>query len=429
MTYTETISYLYQQLPMYQRDGSSAFKKDLGNIRKLCQHLGNPQNDLQYLHVAGTNGKGTVSHLLAAVLQSSGKKVGLYTSPHYMDFRERIKINGQLIPESYVISWVSQHKEMFQEIMPSFFEITVAMAFCYFKDQAVDIVVLETGLGGRLDSTNIVHPILSVIAQISLDHQHMLGDSVYQISKEKAGIIKAKSPVVIGLYQVECDTIFIKTAKATKAPISWASLNWSMEISSNSKAVFSNKDFIISYKYSKSESPFILENVTTALEAIKVYHQLGNISWNEKQIERGLENYRTLSNYIGRWERINDAPLTLADSAHNLDAITKVIRQLKTLNKEQIHFVLGFVKDKDVEKILSLFPKEGRFYFVRPEINRAMPLLEIEKIAGKLNLDFSSYSSVHKGISAARKEANQKDLIFIGGSSFVAGEAISRPIT
>lgn len=424
MTYSETIAFLYEQLPMYQRIGAAALKKDLTNIRKLCDRLGNPQNNLQFIHVAGTNGKGTVSHLISAMLQSLDKKVGLYTSPHYMDFRERIKVNGHLVPESYVVKWVAKYKSLFKEIAPSFFEITVAMAFCYFKDQATDIVVLETGLGGRLDSTNIIDPILSVITQIALDHQNMLGNTIYQISKEKAGIIKPNRPVVIGLHQVSCDAIFIKTAYETNAPISWASLNWSPNISSRNNIQLCFGNYQIDSNYPSLESPFLQENMITALEAMRVYCDLGHLEWNQEKIEQSLINYRSITNYIGRWEQLNDSPLTIADSAHNTDALTKVVTQLKKLNIKDLHFVLGFVKDKDVEQILQLFPEDAIFYFVKAKINRARPLNEIEKIATSLQLQFTSYNSVQEGISAAEQKAKQDDLIFIGGSSFVAGEAI-----
>ncbi len=424
LTYKETTDYLFRLLPMYQRSGAKAFKKDLSNIIKLCSALDQPQETYKSIHIAGTNGKGTVTHIVAAMLQSMGLKVGIYTSPHYVDFRERIKVNGGFVSEDYIIDWVAANKALFIDIKPSFFEVTVAMAFDYFRSQQVDIAIIETGLGGRLDSTNIVNPILSVITHISLDHQSMLGDTIYAIAGEKAGIIKPKTPVVIGRYQSSCDQVFILKAGALNSPISWASLNWSTEFIEDT-ILFKKSDYELSIECQAHESPFLQENVITALETIESFLKIEGASWDQKAIQNGIENYRTLTNYIGRWQILQDNPLLIADSAHNEDALNKVLDKVKGL-KKRAHFVIGFVRDKDIDQILALFPKEAAYYFVNATIERALPSDELAIKAQKFELKGTGYKSVHDGIMAAKMKAKSDEIIYVGGSSFVVGDALAQ---
>jgi len=407
---------------MYQRSGTKAFKKDLTNILSLCDALGQPQNSYKKIHIAGTNGKGTVSHIVAAILQSMGFKVGIYTSPHYVDFRERIKVNGTQISEQYVINWVAENDLLFNQIKPSFFEVTVAMAFDYFRNQEVDIAIIETGLGGRLDSTNIIKPIVSVITHISLDHQSMLGNTIYEIAGEKAGIIKPDTPVVIGRYQSDCDQVFIEKARINNASITWASLNWKVE-KNNACKRFTYEDLEIKIDWHPNESPFIQENIITALETIRTVTSDGNIDWNKEIIEAGIKEFRTISNYIGRWQILEDHPLIIADSAHNEDALKKVLEQLASTNMS-IHFVIGMVNDKDIDNILLLFPPEAKYYFVNAKIERALPSNKLAQKANEIGLNGNSYSSVSEGINAAKLNTKPNELIYIGGSSFVVGNAL-----
>lgn len=423
-TYQETLAYLFQLLPMYQHVGKRAFKKDLTNIKRISTALGNPHQSYPCIHIAGTNGKGTVTHLLAAMLQSYGLRVGVYTSPHYVDFRERMKINGQWISKAEVIEWVSRYDGLLQDTKPSFFEATVAMAFDFFRHQEVDIAVIETGMGGRLDSTNIILPILSVITHISLDHQDTLGPTIYHIAREKAGIIKAHTPVVIGRYQASCDHVFISKAKELQCPISWASQTWSSTVYPN-KCEFLGSHHEITLAWSEGESPFLRENMVTALAAFEVYCSLTTTPWQRATIEDGLTHFRSLTRYIGRWQILSNDPFVIADSAHNEDAIAKVVSELEKLKVDRIHFVLGFVKDKDIETMLGLFPREAKYYFVRAMIDRALPAEQLCALGARLGLKGSAYETVALGIAAAKSNIRKNELIYIGGSSFVVGDALT----
>lgn len=422
MNYQETLSFLYEQLPVYQKYGASAIKKDLTNIRLLCHHLDTPQSTWPSIHIAGTNGKGTVSHMIGAVLQAQGLKVGLYTSPHYTDFRERIKVNGAWISERFVTDFVSTHKEMISKIEPSFFEITVAMAFDYFRSEEVDIAIIETGLGGRLDSTNIVQPLLSVITHISLDHMSMLGTNVYQIAHEKAGIIKSETPVVIGKYQNECDSVFFNRARLCNSSISFASLRWRSD-QHCIKSLIDEKSIKIS-KHIEAESPFLIENATTAIEALTQYQKITDQTIAPSVIEHGIMNYRQISNYIGRWQVVHENPKAIADSAHNVDALSKVISNLSRVKHTQLRIVLGFVKDKDIDQIIALLPKDAVYYFVAPSIFRALPTDSLYKKSTEHHLNGQVYKSVIDGYNAALSDSISDDLIFIGGSSFVVGDLL-----
>ncbi|MFT4568578.1 MAG: dihydrofolate synthase/folylpolyglutamate synthase, partial [Saprospiraceae bacterium] len=368
------------------------------------------------------NGKGTVTHIVSAILQSMGLTVGIYTSPHYVDFRERIKVNGQLVSEDYIIDWVESHRSLMTDIQPSFFEVTVAMAFDYFKSEEVDIAIIETGLGGRLDSTNIISPILSVITHISLDHQSMLGETIYEIAGEKAGIIKSRTPVVIGRYQSSCDQVFMEKAASQKSTVEWASLNWQATKIEDSFHILS-RNHEITIGWHPGQSPFFQENIITALETIESYARIEEVPWNQNAINLGIEKYRSITNYIGRWQILQEDPLMIADSAHNEDALGKVLEKVVVLNKK-IHFVIGFVRDKDLDKVLALFPKEASYYFVNANIERAIPSDQVANNAKQYGLSGDSYNSVIKGITAAKMKAKANEMIYIGGSSFVVGDAL-----
>ncbi len=423
--YQQTITYLYQQLPVYQRVGSAAIKKDLTNITALASSLGNPHLSYPTIHIAGTNGKGTTAHLISSILQASGLKVGLYTSPHYEDFRERIKINGIYISEEYVTNFVAEQQSLMESLHPSFFEVTVAMAFQYFKDEQVDIAVIETGLGGRLDSTNIINPLLSVITNISLDHQNMLGPDIYTIAGEKAGIIKTERPVVIGRYQPSCDHVFIKKGKEKKASLSFASLEWEGQRFDNVIRIGHNTAEE-QYTFQLSDQgPFIIENIITTLQTIKIYSEEIGIRISPLSIKMGIEQYRTLSNYIGRWQKLDSKPDVITDSAHNEDAIKKVLSHIESCDYEDIHCILGFVGDKDVDKILQMLHPDYNYYFTQPSISRALPKRELQDKAENYNLTGVLCDDVTQAYQAACAAANSKDLIYIGGSSFIVADILT----
>jgi dihydrofolate synthase / folylpolyglutamate synthase len=437
MTYKQTLDYLYAQLPMFTRIGASAFKKDLTNTLALCDTLGNPQNAFPSVHIAGTNGKGSTAHMMAAVLQAAGYKTGLYISPHYKDFRERIKINGQYISKKYVTDFVKQNIPHFERIQPSFFEMTVAMAFDYFSKEKVDIAVIEVGLGGRFDSTNIITPLVSVITNISLDHTDMLGTTLPEIAFEKAGIIKPKIPVVIGEIHAETRPVFEKKAVESNAPIYFASQDIDIETVSNNfeKSIFkinySNFDFP-SYKNLQSlgdlevglSGDFQEKNVTTVLETIPVLNKNSSFKIDETALRTGLKNVKSLTNFIGRWQVIGENPTILCDSAHNEGGLSLTLNQLKTLNFNNLHIVLGFVKDKDLSKVLTLFPDSATYYFAKANIPRGLDAEILRGMASEQNLTGRAYKSVKQALAAAKKRAQPDDLIFVGGSIFVVAEIL-----
>ncbi len=409
MTYAQTISFLFDQLPVYQKVGEQAIKKDLRNIIALCEALGNPQNNWPSIHVAGTNGKGTVTHMIAAGVQAAGHKVGVYTSPHYVDFRERIKINGECISEDYVTNFVIMHQQLIKQIEPSFFEITVAMAFQYFADEQVDYAVIETGLGGRLDSTNILSPKLSVITNIGLDHKNMLGNTIYQIAHEKAGIIKPETPVIIGLYQSACDVVFLDKARRMNSALIFASLT--------SESAADSED--------QHLSPFYQENRHTALIALQQLVRQGHISLEDSLISEALDQFKLTTNYIGRWQILAECPQTIADSAHNVAALKEVIERLLSMNYRTLRMVLGFVKGKDIEAVIKLLPKEAIYYLVQPQIFRAIPVSDLDEMFADDGLRSTQYQTVAQGYEYALSEAHSEDLVYIGGSSFVVGDLLA----
>jgi dihydrofolate synthase / folylpolyglutamate synthase len=418
---------------MFQRIGPAAFKKDLTNTLALCEHLGQPQLRFPSIHIAGTNGKGSTAHILSAIFTAAGFKTGLYTSPHYRDFRERIKINGQLIPKRYVVDFVQQNQQFAEQLKPSFFEWTVGLAFDYFAAQQVDIAIIETGLGGRLDSTNVITPLVSIITNISFDHQNMLGDTLPLIAYEKAGIIKPGVPVVIGETHLETKSVFIEKAKLEGSPIIFADQNFEAKPTKKTEAhtfydVFMEgriryKDLAINHLGDYQRS-----NLCTVLQAMNVlapmFPQLIEGKKMEAVIRAGLLDLKKLSNFIGRWEFISQSPRVLCDSAHNEDGIKKAMLGLQHIPHQHLHFVFGTVNDKSPDKVLSMLPKDARYYFAKANIPRGMDAGQLADRAATLGLKGKAYSSVRMALAAAKKAAKSDDLIFVGGSIFVVAEVI-----
>ena len=425
--FNSTLNYMYTQLPMFQRVGSQAMKKDLTNIKLLCEHLGNPFEKYPCIHIAGTNGKGSTAHVMSAILQEHGYKVGLYTSPHYRDFRERIKIDGKYVSRKYVVDFVENNKSVFEKIKPSFFEITVALAFDFFAKEKVDIAIIETGLGGRLDSTNIITPILSVITNISFDHQQFLGNTLKKIAGEKAGIIKKNIPVVIGETQEEIISVFEKKAKTKKSEITFADQNYQVkkksenlthttfDILKGGRPLFSNQKINL-------HGAFQARNIATALQLIDSLPD--NFSIKKSKVASALINLKSLTNFKGRWQVLQKDPIVLCDSAHNEAGLNLAMSQLKSLKVNDLHFVLGMVNDKLIEKMLSFFPKDAHFYFCKPDILRGLDVEILTQKATELGLKGRAYSSVKNALRAAKKKAGKKDLVYVGGSTFVVAEVI-----
>ena len=428
MNYQETLSYLYDQLPMFTRIGSAAIKKDLTNTLALCKALGNPQTKFKTIHVAGTNGKGSTSHMLASILQEAGYKTGLYTSPHLTDFRERIRINGNMISEQKVIDFVAQHQELFESVKPSFFEWTVALCFQHFADEKVDIAIIETGLGGRLDSTNIIEPVLSVITNIGWDHTDLLGDTLSKIAFEKAGIIKEKTPIVIGEYQEETFPVFKEKSKLSESELILAmqKVNVLYFNSSINHAAFDVQfQFGLYWKnvYSDLTGIYQEKNIRTVLACLEPMRKVGFLI-NEQHLRDGLSFVKKNTGLLGRWQILNKQPLTICDTGHNINGIAYVLEQIAQQNFEHLHFVIGMVKDKDIVKILALLPVNATYYFTKANIPRALSELDLQAQASNFQLKGKTYPSVKEAIAAANNAASKNDLIFIGGSTFVVAEAI-----
>ncbi|MEO8885231.1 MAG: folylpolyglutamate synthase/dihydrofolate synthase family protein [Mucilaginibacter sp.] len=434
MNYQQTLNYLYTQLPVFTRVGTSAYKADLDNTIELCKRLDNPQHKFKSIHVAGTNGKGSTSHMLAAVLQTAGYKTGLYTSPHLKDFRERIRINGEMISEETVVDFVAQHRQDFDEIAPSFFEMTVALAFDIFAKEKVDIAVIETGLGGRLDSTNIITPILSIITNIGWDHMNLLGDTLPKIAAEKAGIIKPGIPVIIGEKQDEVADVFIRKAEKENAPISFASELFEAEKaeSGKQKAESHLLDVNLTTHYSPLTTHHLqldltgtyqLKNLKTLLTAIDALRLQGYIITDD-HIKTALRHVKTLTGLHGRWETISTSPLTICDTGHNPEGIAEVLKNIATVNYQQLHFVIGMVNDKDISKVLSMLPKNAIYYFCRPDIPRGLEAESLKQQAEPFGLHGEVYPSAKAALTGAQKAAATDDLVFAGGSTFVVAEVI-----
>ena len=425
--YQETLDFLYRQLPMFQRIGPAAFKKDLSNIRALCEALGHPEQRFPSLHIAGTNGKGSTAHMLAAVLQAAGWRVGLYISPHYRDFRERIKINGQYIPRKQVVDFVKRCQPLINRIQPSFFEITVAMAFDYFARKAVDIAVIEVGLGGRLDSTNIIVPELSVITNISFDHMDLLGDTLPLIAAEKAGIIKPNVPVVIGETQAETRDVFLQRAEALQAPLTFADQHYRAErqgssLTHTSYHIFREGQLLYNNLQLNAHGPYQYKNLQTSLQALEWLPPSFQVS--EAQARDGLYHLRAYTRLLGRWQVLGTHPTILCDSAHNEAGMGLAMDALKEIPYRQLHIVLGTVKDKDPAKLLRYLPAAARYYFARPDIPRGHDAELLREKASAMGLPGRAYSSVRNALRAARRNASSEDLIYVGGSIFVVAEVV-----
>ena len=403
--YTKTVEWMFQQLPMYQRVGAQAFKKDLSRTIKLAKHLGNPHQKFQSVHIAGTNGKGSTSHMLASVLQESGYKVGLYTSPHLKDFRERIKVNGKFIPKKNVVGFINENRDFLTENELSFFEMTVGMAFDHFAREKVDIAVIEVGLGGRLDSTNIITPEVSVITNIGLDHTAFLGDTLAKIASEKAGIIKDNIPVVIGEKQKETTDIFTEKAKQHNSEIYFA------------------EDLKFDKYHTDLKGDYQNKNIKSVLGAVKVLREKG---WEipEDGLRNGLNSVKLHTSLQGRWDILQEKPKVICDTAHNTEGLSLVFKQLKKEKFQHLHIVLGVVNDKDLDKILPLFSTSAIYYFSKPDVPRGLETEILQQKAAKFGLEGSLFNSVSEAYEAALETALDEDLVFVGGSTFTVAEII-----
>ncbi len=428
MTYEQTIDYLFTRLPMFSRIGAAAYKEDLTNTIRLCEFLGNPQQRFKSIHIAGTNGKGSTSHMLASILQTAGYKTGLHTSPHLKDFRERIKINGYLLPKEFVIDFTERIKPVIDEIDPSFFEISVVMAFDYFAQQGVDIAVIETGLGGRLDSTNIITPELSVITNIGWDHMNLLGDTLPKIATEKAGIIKQDIPVVVGEVTEETAPVFENTARQKNAPLTIAAqkrqpMDWKWE--KHELIVQVAEEHKTDRQVYRLDLPGLYQtkNLLTVLEACAVLQERG---WNidEPIIQSALRQVKKLTGLHGRWELIHQHPPVILDVAHNEAGMQQVVEQLELADYHELHIVLGMVKDKAVDKVLALLPSSAHYYFTQASIPRALDARELQQQAAAAGLKGKTYPNVNSALKEAKAKAKENDLVLVCGSVFLVAEVV-----
>ena len=427
MTYEQTLEYLYSKLPMFSRIGGAAYKNNLDNTISLCDFLHNPQNEIRSIHIAGTNGKGSTSHMLAAILQQQGYKTGLYTSPHIKDFRERIRINGEMISKAFVMEFADHTRNITQQIQPSFFELTVAMAFSYFAKNKVDIAIIETGMGGRLDSTNIITPILSIITNISLDHTQFLGTTMEAIAAEKAGIIKHQIPIIIGESQLATKSVFIDKANEMNAAIHFADEMYAV-VSTKKDTRFQYCDITdLSNGHAASftldlTGNYQLNNIKSVLAAEKILMNMGfNI---DNQIEKSaLKQVKKTTGLRGRWDILSEQPLIIADVAHNKAGIQHILDQLANdFESSKVHFILGFVKDKDVQSVLQLFPVDAHFYFTNAHIERAIPYQELQTQAISYGLMGKGFDNVNEAITDAKQNIQKNDIIMICGSFFITAE-------
>jgi dihydrofolate synthase/folylpolyglutamate synthase len=429
MNYTETLDWLFSQLPMYQREGKAAYKADLINTMDLDKYFNHPHKKFKSIHVAGTNGKGSVSHMLASVLQESGYKVGLYTSPHLKDFRERIKVNGEMVSKEFVVDFIRDHQQKFEEIKPSFFEMTVAMAFDYFQKQEIEVAVVEVGMGGRLDSTNIILPEVSVITNIGFDHMAFLGNSLGEIAIEKAGIIKKNIPIVIGQTQNETKEVFKDFAKEKHSEIDFADDCYQIDyemLSVDNKQLFNIKssDKIV-YKDLKLDllGNYQKKNILTVLKTIDLLLEK-DYRISRDSIYKGLLKVIENTGLLGRWQILNNNPLIICDTGHNLDGISFIVNQINQTPHDKLHIVLGVVDDKSIDSILDILPKHAKYYFTKAQIPRALNQNILFERAKKYKLTGDSFESVEKAVEKAKKNAGLNDLIFIGGSTFVVAEVV-----
>ena len=430
MNYSQTLDYLYSKLPMFQRVGAAAYKSNLNNTIALCEILGNPEKKFKSVHIAGTNGKGSVSHFIASILQEQGYKTGLYTSPHLKDFRERIRINGKKIPKGKVVDFVKKYKKPFQDIQPSFFEYTFGMAINYFAEEQIDIAIMETGMGGRLDSTNVVNPIISVITNIGFDHTQFLGDTLKKIAVEKAGIIKPGVPVVIGETHEETKEVFDRMAKESKSEIYFADRNYKIENVSihyglHPKLILDieSKKLALKKIISPLSGQYQNKNLMTVFQIVEKL-KVQDYPVSEKNIYKGIKNVVTNTGLLGRWQIIAREPLTICDTGHNADGIREIVEQIEKTPHEKLHFVLGMVNDKNIESVIELLPKEADYYFCKANIPRGLDEDELKNKCRKYKLKGESYNSVISAYKQATKNALKEDLIFVTGSTFIVAEIL-----
>ena len=429
MNYEETLDYLFAQLPMFHRIGAAAYKANLDNTHAICEFLDHPENKFRSIHIAGTNGKGSTSHMLAAILQSAGYKTGLYTSPHLIDFRERIRINGEMISKDAVVEFVEKYKTQFEKVQPSFFEWTVGLAFDYFANEKVEIAVIETGLGGRLDSTNVITPLLSVITNISWDHANLLGDTLKKIAAEKAGIIKNEIPVVIGEVREETAVVFTDKAASVSAPIVFAEVLLRAEQKETTApdrqvfSIYAGKQLLFDSLEIDLAGHYQRKNILTVIESILKLNENG-FRIEEEHIRVGLGNVRGLTGLMGRWQTLSDSPRIVCDVGHNEDGIREILNQLALLSYDRLHIVFGVVNDKDVTSILKLLPVNARYYFCKANLPRALGQQELKKQAQSFGLKGEAYDTVYDAFLAAKNAAENSDFVFIGGSTFVVAEIL-----
>lgn len=409
MNYKDTLDYLYNSAPLFQQIGAGAYKEGLENTWALDEHFGHPHRSFRSIHIAGTNGKGSCSHTLAAILQEAGYKVGLYTSPHLIDFRERIRVNGQPVPEAYVIRFVEEERAFFEPLHPSFFELTTAMAFRYFAEEKVDVAVVEVGLGGRLDCTNIIRPDLCIITNISLDHVQFLGDTLEKIAGEKAGIIKSGIPVVIGETTPETRPVFQKKAEEVGAPIHFAE--------EEVKEVHSDWEYELKGLYQE-------KNRRTLWAALPLLQESG-YQISESDIQAGFAHVVELTGLMGRWQKLQEHPTVVCDTGHNVGGIQYIAEQLRRQVFRRLHIVIGMVNDKDVRGVLALLPREATYYFTQASVKRALPAGQLARLAAEAGLQGTCYPDVPSAVRAAQKESLPEDFIFVGGSSFIVADLLA----
>jgi dihydrofolate synthase/folylpolyglutamate synthase len=427
IAYQQTLDYLYEKLPMFSRVGKPALKNDLSNTLKLCEALGNPQNKFKSIHLAGTNGKGSTSHMLSAVLQKSGYKTGLYTSPHLVDFRERIRINGIEVSKEWIVQFVEKCKPLINEVQPSFFEVTVVMAFAFFAEQEVDVAVIETGLGGRLDSTNVITPILSIITNISYDHKDLLGDTLAAIAGEKSGIIKEGIPALIGEQHPETERVFFEHSVHKRATLYYAETLWELVKTKEDnqyqyfKAIHTGHremhDLVTDLK-----GIYQSHNIKTVLAAVEILNANGALQINLQTSIDALRNVKKLTGLHGRWEVIQEKPLIIIDVGHNIAGMGEVMRQWKNVNAAKKNIVVGFVKDKDISDVLKLFPKDSNYFFCNAQLPRALPAAELQAQATDAGIKGEAYPTVANAVETALSGMTEDDALLITGSFFVVGE-------
>ncbi|MEE1272563.1 MAG: folylpolyglutamate synthase/dihydrofolate synthase family protein [Bacteroidales bacterium] len=429
MNYQETIDYLLSYLPMFQRIGAAAYKADIYNTVELMKALGNPEKKFKSIHVAGTNGKGSSSHLIASILREKGLKVGLHTSPHLKDFRERIKIDNKMCDEEFVINFVENNKELIKRIKPSFFETAVAMAFTYFAQENVDIAIIEVGMGGRLDSTNVINPLACLITNISFDHTQFLGNSLEAIAQEKAGIIKQNTPVVISQTQKETQNVFSSKANEKNSPICFADSYLSCENVNHSQGllkmdIYKNGVERIKNLQSSLSGYYQQKNILGVVALIDMLNQYHNFNISDEEIKQGIENLSSNFPIAGRWQTLCNKPLTICDTGHNEDGLKYVIEQIKNTPHEKLRFVLAMVNDKDVNKVLSMLDKDAEYYLSQAKIPRALPVDELAEKAQQAGLSFTKYATISQALAQAQQDSEENDLVFVGGSTFTVAEVV-----